>query len=180
MNSAYKILPHYTYDNRLQWEGQWELIDGIPYAMSPSPAPRHQRVTAELRYEFMLALKRSNCRACSAYDPIDYKISDDTVLIPDILVVCGDIKKQYLDFAPALVVEILSPSTALKDRNTKMQLYTQEKVRYYLIVDPDAEAIEIYLLTEGQYRLQTFSDSFTFELQEGCSIDVKLNRVFNV
>ena len=148
--------------------------------MSPSPAPRHQRVAAELRYAFMLALKSSDGIACSAYDPIDYKISDDTVLIPDILIVCGDIKKQYLDFPPALVVEILSPSTTLKDRNTKMQLYAREKVSYYLIIDPDAEVTEIYQLTGDQYRLQDFSDDFAFELQEGCRINVKLNRIFNI
>ncbi|MFT3948458.1 MAG: Uma2 family endonuclease [Agriterribacter sp.] len=178
MNSAYKILPHYTYDDRLQWEGRWELIDGIPYAMSPSPAPGHQKVAAELRYEFMSALKNSNCTACNAFDPIDYKISDDTVLIPDIVIVCSNIEKQYLDFPPALVVEILSPSTALKDRNTKMQLYEREKVKYYLIVDTDAQVIEIYQLADGRYNLHAFSNSYTFILQNGCSIDVQLNRIF--
>ncbi|WP_373286923.1 Uma2 family endonuclease [Filimonas zeae] len=38
---------------------------------------------------------------------------------PDMLVVCGEITRKYLDFAPALVIEILSPSTALKDRHTR-------------------------------------------------------------
>lgn len=40
------------------------------------------------------------------YDLIDYKISEDTILIPDILIVCGEINKPCLDFPPALVVEI--------------------------------------------------------------------------
>jgi hypothetical protein len=38
-----KILPHYTYEDYCRWEGQWELIDGIPYAMSPMPRPQHQK-----------------------------------------------------------------------------------------------------------------------------------------
>ncbi|ANH82855.1 hypothetical protein A8C56_19360 [Niabella ginsenosidivorans] len=179
MSGAYKILPHYTYKEWCLWEGKWELIDGIPYAMSPSPVPKHQKISAELRYELSSALKKSKCEKCSAYDPVDYKISEDTILIPDILIVCGEIKKPYLDFAPALVVEILSPSTALKDRNTKYQLYEQEKVKYYLIADPDTKGIEIYQLTNDQYTLQPFSRNFTFELQDDCSIAVDLGSLFS-
>jgi hypothetical protein len=44
MAGAIKILPHYTYSDYEQWEGQWELIDGIPYAMSPLPVPKHQKI----------------------------------------------------------------------------------------------------------------------------------------
>lgn len=57
--------------------------------------------------------------------PIDYKIAEDTILSPDILIVVGEIKKKYLDFAPFLVVEILSPATALRVCHTKYQLYKQ-------------------------------------------------------
>ncbi|WP_262915581.1 Uma2 family endonuclease [Niabella ginsengisoli] len=60
MSSVNKLLPHYTYEDWVLWEGKWELIDGIPYAMSPSPMPRHQRIAAELRYEFTSALKEKN------------------------------------------------------------------------------------------------------------------------
>jgi hypothetical protein len=48
MSSPVKILPHYTYADYVQWEGQWELIDDIPYAMSPSPVPKHQRIANNL------------------------------------------------------------------------------------------------------------------------------------
>jgi hypothetical protein len=40
-------LPHYTYDDYVQWEGNWEIINGIPYAMSPAPSKKHQ----QLRYK---------------------------------------------------------------------------------------------------------------------------------
>ncbi|MGC4234086.1 MAG: Uma2 family endonuclease [Niabella sp.] len=178
MSGAYKLLPHYTYKDWLLWEGKWELIDGIPYAMSPAPVPKHQRVSAEMIYEFSSALKKSNCGQCRIYDPVDYKISEDTILLPDILTVCGEIQKPYLDFPPALVVEILSSSTALKDRNTKFQLYEQEKVKYYLIVDTDTASVEIYQLVNDKYKLQTFSNSAMFELQENGSITVQLANIF--
>lgn len=178
MSGAYKLLPHYTYSEWKLWEGKWELIDGIPYARSPSPLPKHQKVAAELRYEFTSALKKSGCTKCRAYDPIDYKITDDTILIPDILIVCGNISKPYLDFAPSLVLEILSPSTALKDRNTKYQLYEQQKVKYYLIIDIDTREIEIYELTEDKYVLQPFNSRFTFRLSADCSIAAELGNVF--
>lgn len=103
MAIANKIIPHYTYDDWVHWEGKWELIDGHPIAMSPTPVPAHQRVAAELRTELLLALRKSNCKKCRVYDPVDYKISDDTILVPDILIICGEVKKKYLDFAPSLL-----------------------------------------------------------------------------
>lgn len=178
MSGAYKLLPHYTYNEWKLWEGKWELIDGIPYAMSPSPLPRHQRVAAELNTEFTIALRSSGCKTCNVYQPIDYKITDDTILIPDILIVCDEIKKPYLDFAPSLVVEILLPSTALKDRNTKYQLYEQQQIKYYLIIDTDTKEIEIYELKDHKYVLQPFNTPYPFELSTGCSIGVELGNIF--
>ncbi len=58
MNNAIKILPHYTYEDYLQWKGRWELIEGIPYAMSPQPVPKHQRIAVNLSTEFRIALKK--------------------------------------------------------------------------------------------------------------------------
>ena len=51
MGIAQKILPHYTYEDWLHWEGRWELIEGHPIAMSPMPVPKHQKVAAALRME---------------------------------------------------------------------------------------------------------------------------------
>lgn len=130
-----KILPHYTFEDWQHWDGVWELIEGHPIAMSPSPIPAHQRVAAEIRTELTLALRASKCTHCRTYDPLDFKISDDTIFVPDILIICGEVKKKYLDFPPALVGEILSPSSALRDRNTKFQYYEQQGIPYYLIVD---------------------------------------------
>ena len=97
MSNAFKILPHYTYEDYVQWEGKWEVIDGIPYAMSPSPMPKHQLISANLIAEFRQQLKK--CTTCKVYQPIDYLVAEDTILQPDMLIVCGEIVKKYLDFA---------------------------------------------------------------------------------
>lgn len=179
MSIANKIIPHYTYDDWVLWEGKWELIEGHPIAMSPTPIPAHQRTASEIRFALMDALKKRSCKHCRAYDPLDYKISDDTILEPDVLIVCGEIKKKYLDFPPALVVEILSPSTALKDRHTKYELYEQQGVKYYLIVDADKKTIEVYELKGKKYKMQPNAASNKFELADDCSITPDFSNVFS-
>ena len=134
MSIAAKYRPYYTYEDYCQWEGRWELIEGMPYAMSPAPIPSHQRVGAFLCTLFMQALKK--CKKCKVFLPLDWKIKEDTIVQPDLLIVCDRVEKKFLDFAPALVVEILSASTASKDRGEKMELYQSQQVKYYLIVDP--------------------------------------------
>jgi Uma2 family endonuclease len=177
MSSVQKILPHYTYDDWVHWEGSWELIDGFPIAMSPTPVPKHQQVAAALRAEFYHELKK--CRKCTVYDPLDYVIAKDTILVPDILIVYKKIEKKYLDFPPALVAEILSPSTALRDKHTKYQLYEQQGVKYYLIVDSDKSTIEIFELVKGKYMLQTLGkgEVFDFSFEKDCSARISFNEI---
>ena len=179
MGIADKIIPHYTYDDWIHWEGKWELIEGHPIAMSPSPAPNHQQVAAELMTEFTLALRKSGCKYCRTYNSLNYKITEDTILVPDVLIICGEVKKKFLDFLPALVVEILSPSTALRDRHTKYQYYQQQGVPYYLIIDVEKKKIDTYKLVDGNYQLQEITSPHTFDLSPDCSITPKLDTVFD-
>jgi Uma2 family endonuclease len=177
MSDAVKILPYYTYEDYLQWEGKWELIEGIPYAMSPAPAPKHQRIAANLTTCFAIALK--NCSNGKVYQPVDYILQDDTVLQPDMLIVCHEIKKRFLDFPPALVAEILLPSTALKDRHTKYSLYQSQIIRYYILIDPDAEEAELYELENSSYKLKQKGRDFTYEFfLEECSAIVNFREVW--
>ena len=178
MGIADKIIPHYTYDDWINWEGKWELIEGHPIAMSPAPVPPHQRASAELITELTLALRKSKCKNCRVYDSIDYKISDDTILAPDVLIICGEVKKKYLDYPPSLVIEILSPSTALRDRHTKFQYYQQQGVKYYLIADVNRKCIDIYLIRDGDYALQEMNASYMFQFEDDCSITPDFSKVF--
>ena len=181
MLSAIKILPHYTYEEYCQWEGRWELIEGIPYAMSPAPAPRHQWISSNIKYELKDAIKKAGCKNCKVYDFIDIKVADDTILQPDAVVVCKDITKPFLDFPATLVVEILSPSTAMKDRNNKFYIYQAQKIPYYIIIDVEKNEIEIYhLKDDGKYQLEKISpaEPYTFFLDAGCTADVLLSNIW--
>jgi Uma2 family endonuclease len=170
MGLAEKYIPHYTYDDWLRWEGRWELIEGHPIAMSPMPLPEHQRVASELITELTLSLRKSGCKNCKVYQPIDYKITDDTILVPDVLIVCGMINRSFLDFPPALVIEVLSKSTEERDRGIKYDYYERQGVKFYLMIDPKKKKIEIYKLHNGQYSLQDHSNNPRFDLDDDCII----------
>jgi Uma2 family endonuclease len=176
------ILPHYTYDDYRLWEGRWEIIDGIPYAMSPAPSMRHQLITGNIIRELGNALMSSDCsKDCKVYNFIDIKIAEDTVVQPDVSVVCGATGKLFLDFPPAIVVEVLSPSTQIKDRNAKFDRYQKFGIQYYMIVDVDSNQVEIFKHTTGQTYIKQSPDnsnSFTFRLADRCDIPFSFNKIW--
>lgn len=172
-------LPHYTYEDYCQWEGRWELIEGIPIAMSPLPVPRHQYIGGVL-FALFDELLPHQCRDCVAYPPIDWKVKDDTVLQPDFLVVCGEVNKPYLDFPPALVAEILSPSSIIKDRNAKFSIYQSQHVRYYLILDVKLEKLEVFELINGKYELVANNPAtFDFSFQDHCKTTISFQDLWH-
>lgn len=174
MPIADKYRPHYTYDDYCLWEGKWELIEGMPYAMSPAPVPAHQMINGNLYVVFKEVLNKG-CENCKVYIPIDWKISEDTIVQPDLLIVSKKIEKKYLDFPPVLIVEILSPSTASKDRGEKMELYQLQQVKYYIIIDPQFKKIEIYQLINSKYQPVSINpETFTFSLNDECTALVNL------
>jgi Uma2 family endonuclease len=173
-------LPHYTYDDYVQWEGRWELIRGIPYAMVPAPAGRHQLLNTEIL--FQLGLLLADCGRCRPLMPMDWEIAPDTVVQPDVLVVCADredIEGAKLTIPPVLVFEILSPSTARKDRIIKYQLYQDAGVKYYCIVDPETKSADVFLLRDSEYHgMGAFREGkITFDL-EACTIDFDFDAIF--
>ena len=93
MSIAERYRPHYSYDDYCQWEGKWELIEGMPYAMSPGHTPQHQRTSLKILIQFENAL--NNCKDCKVYAPIDWKIEEDTIVQPDVLIVCKPIQKTF-------------------------------------------------------------------------------------
>jgi Uma2 family endonuclease len=168
MSEVVKILPHYTYEDYIHWEGRWEIIQGTAFAMSPLPRPLHQAVSGRIHAELLRQLQNTTCD-CEVYQPIDYKISEDTVVNPDVLIVCQPITKAFLDFAPALIVEILSPSTRLKDRYTKYDLYRGAGVQYYMIVDADTRTVKIFKLT-NQDEYQLIDNQAELDMGQDCKI----------
>lgn len=172
MSGAVKILPHYTYEDYVLWEGKWELIDGIPYAMSPAPTPQHQIIVNTLGAVFFQALK--NCMQCKVAQAVDFKIAEDTIVQPDLSILCKEATKKYIDFPPALVAEILSPSTAIKDRFTKADLYKSQSIPYYIIISPEGGEAEIYELENGDYvlKLQGKEIRYQFIFENSCLAEI--------
>jgi Uma2 family endonuclease len=173
-----EYLPNYTYRDYLRWEGNWELIYGIPYAMAPSPSIEHQTISNKIARYLEEALEE--CQECQALLPVDWKISDNTIVQPDNLVICHKpLHKNYLSKAPKIIFEILSPSTAIKDHNMKFELYQQEGVEYYIIVNPNDGVAKVYRLREGRYiKIADASDeSIHFELQE-CSFIFDFGKIW--
>jgi Uma2 family endonuclease len=179
MSSAPKYTPHYTYEDYLLWEGKWELIEGIPYAMSPAPSIKHQRITSELNFLFVQALKK--CHDCKVYEPIDWKIGNDTVLQPDMLVVCKPFtNNNYLDFPPTLVAEIISPSSSKSDRREKYEIYEAHAVKYYLIIDPSFKKLEVFELINSVYQAVAVNPTvFEFSLDDDCTAAIDFTSLFD-
>ncbi len=166
---------YYTVAEWELWKDQWELIAGLPYCMSPAPTVNHQKINTKLLTQ--LNIKLENCLKYNAYMPVDWQINEDTVVHPDISVVCREITTNRLFFAPTLIFEILSPSTARKDKTEKFELYQQNSVKYYGMVNLDSKKIELFLLVDGTYVKQDFSDNYTFNLDE-CDVNVDFTTIW--
>ena len=174
-------LPNYNYDDYKKWEGHWELIYGVPYAMAPAPSITHQEINSKIMYELISKLK--DCKNCKALPEVDWKVDDETVVRPDSLVVY-DLKNQkaYLSKTPNIIFEVLSPSTKSKDRNFKSLLYAENGVKYYILVEPMGIFAEVYELKKGKYKLKgEFKDeSYPSTLDDECSFDFSFKEVFDI
>ena len=150
---ALPFIPRYQIEDYLRWEGDWELWNGVPVSMSPSPNFRHQRVASEIHGEIRAQLQHNPCDGdCRALFEIDWHVDSSTVVRPDILVICEDPAGNWIEKAPVLIVEILSSSTREKDLSAKKELYAREGVAFYLIADPEEETVQFLELTDSGYR----------------------------
>lgn len=146
---------HYTWDDYRSWpdDERWEIIDGHPFAMTPSPGFRHQDISAAITSALRAFLKGKPCRAVAA--PMDVRLSDTDVVQPDVLVVCDSrkITETHIEGAPDLVVEIASPSTSGHDRTLKLNLYAKHGVKEYWVVTPYPHLVEVLLLDGDGYHI---------------------------
>ncbi len=141
-----------------------ELIDGKIYDMSPSPFIRHQDISGELFYEIKSYIKRNGgkCRVFAA--PTDVKLSDDTVVVPDIFVVCNpeNFDEQKYNGAPDWVIEIISPNSMNRDRYDKCALCRSAGVKEYWVIDPLHSKIMVYKFGEpNTVEFYNFDDRIT-------------------
>jgi Uma2 family endonuclease len=170
-------IPHYTYKDYELWDGDWELIKGFPYAMAPAPEWIHQEVGGTFLYLVKTAFdKNNNSCGCKVLYECDWRVSDDTVVRPDVMIVCDPIEGKYPTKPPVLTLEILSPNSILKDRNTKFNLYKAYGVKYYLIANIDKKEIEYFILQDNNYR-QVYNLT-EFQFSQDCIINVDLSGLF--
>ena len=168
---------HYTYDDYKLWEGDWELFEGIAVAMSPAPMRKHQSLASEIIYNIREQLDA--CPKCEVLGEVDYKVSDDTLLRPDIVLTCGETNDTYLTKAPEIIVEIISKSTAKRDEIYKFAIYETEKVKYYIIVYPDDLIAKVYKLDGKKYDKQGDFSEETYEFENTtCGISINFEKVF--
>jgi Uma2 family endonuclease len=130
---------------------RYELIDGT-LIVSPAPGTRHQKIVIRLG-----ALLEATCPEGleTLTAPYTVRVSDSTELQPDVLVGrAEDFTEKLLPTAPVLAVEVLSPSTALHDLNSKNAVYERIGVPSYWIIDPDQPSLQVFELdSEGHYQL---------------------------
>ena len=156
----------YTYADYLKTsdDERYELLHG-ELVMAPAPREIHQYVLIKLvaKVETLVDERNLGTVYCA---PFDVVLSDTNVVQPDLLFVSNErahiITPDNIQGAPDLVVEILSPATAERDRIVKSELYAQHGVHEYWIVDPDARTITVFLLNEGEFEeVDTYSEGET-------------------
>lgn len=130
-----------------------ELIGGEIVAMSPQALTNHGRIMRNITNIFYNYLKDKTCEVFA--DGHDLYLTKDDRFVPDVMIVCNPdiIKPTGIYGAPTLVVEILSRSTARRDRGHKKDVYEMCGISEYWIVSPESRSIEIYLLKDGKYYL---------------------------
>jgi Uma2 family endonuclease len=171
------ILPRYTYEDYKEWRVRlWEIIDGGAFPIESEKDPAHQRVLQKLVPLFKAKLENFFCYG----DPsVIYLIEDDNVLKPDMLVLAKELKKEYADFPPVMIVEVLSQSTKAIDQVVKFQMYQSQGIRYYLIIDPGREEAEIYELSDGQYKMTSGGKDFKHDFMiDGCKVSIDFKEVW--
>ena len=169
----------FTYADYCNWDDseRWELIDGVPYAMA-APSIPHQRLLRNIGYNLHHFLRGKKCEVL--YAPTDVRLNadslDNTVIQPDILVVCDKSKltSAGLVGAPDMAVEILSPSSAYHDTVRKHKLYMEAGVREFWFVDPESLTVVTYILCDGSYTSKIYEkpDIVPVSVLEGCNVDL--------
>ena len=169
-----------TYTDFCEWgdDGQrWELVDGMPYLMA-SASTKHQDVSGNLIWKFREHLHGKKCKTFADLDVrLNWDKADDTVFRPDLLVICNSDKigDSFINGAPDLIIEILSPSTKKHDITTKFVKYREAGVKELWYVDPDTQVVQVFKLEKGEYLANVYdsNEKITVGILPELTIDMK-------
>jgi Uma2 family endonuclease len=162
MSDAARKIPgeerRFTYADYKAWklkEGErFELVEGTAYAMA-APNDFHQAILVELLMQIASYLRGKPCKVRPA--PYDVRLfyaedeSDDTVVQPDISVICDEKKRgpEGCRGAPDLVVDVLSPTDSAEEYFRKFNLYMKAGVREYWRVSPQSKIVLSFVFRDG-------------------------------
>jgi len=140
---------------KLDDHNRYEIIGG-ELEVTPAPAPRHQWVSAHL-FRMLVNHVLDHRLGMVFFAPLDVILTDHDVVEPDIVYLTAEqlarVTERAVEEPPTLVVEILSPSTAQRDRTRKQQLYERQGVPHYWLADPVLHVLDVYERHEGRYEL---------------------------
>ena len=173
----------YTIEDRnaLPEDHPSELIDGVIYNMA-SPALRHQSISGAIYRQLWNYVDSQGGDCIPFIAPTDVRLDRDerTMVVPDVFVICQPDddrmdNDKYINGAPDLIIEVLSPSTRRKDMFTKLYKYEEAGVREYWIVDPNKEKVIVYIFgEESDVSLYGFDSEIPVGIYQGdCRIDFK-------
>jgi Uma2 family endonuclease len=177
----------FTYADYKAWElkegERFELIGGTAYAMA-APNDFHQAILMELARQIANHLHGKPCKVRPA--PYDVRLfyaedeSDDTVVQPDISVICDEKKRgpEGCRGAPDLVVEVLSPGNFAEEMVRKFNLYMKAGVREYWVVAPASKTVQAFVLQDGAYRGITYDSGAVLPSAVLEGLSITLSDVF--
>lgn len=146
---------------------RYEVLEGRLY-LTPAPSSYHQLVSRRIQFLFYQLEQAGQGQIYNA--PIDVLLPGADPAQPDLVYLTvqqeGFITKRGIEGVPELVVEVLSPSTAKRDRVDKLHIYRKAGVRRYILVDIEARTLEILLLDGQNYLVETSlgpEDKFSLE-----------------
>ena len=122
-----------------------------------------------------------DCEKCLVLSEEDWKISSDTLLKPDVVLICNEAHDEYITKTPEIIVEIVSKSSAKRDEVFKFEIYENEKVPYYIIVYPDDCKAKPYHLENGKYSKQGDFSREIYEFEDTtCKATINFDNVFKL
>lgn len=171
---------HFTYADYAEWPEypRYELFNGEATEMS-APSIDHQEISMALSIELGTFLKGKKCKLLAS--PVDvrinYKTRDNTVLQPDLIIVCDESKienRKCCLGAPDMAIEILSESTRHIDMLKKFNIYLEAGVREYWIVSPEDKIITVHVLENNNYVTRNYGEGDTIQVHvlDGCKISL--------
>ena len=189
--SQLDLTQKYTYADYLTWQfkERVELIKGWVLKMSPAPSNKHQIISRNITGELYNSLKKTTCALYAA--PYDVRLFEAkksttdkkviTVVQPDICIICDKTKIDDRGClgAPDLIIEIISKGNTKKELETKFDLYQENGVKEYWIVQQGDETVTVFDLVKTKYKFRKiYSNDSIIPIKILNNFEIDLKEVF--